>query len=228
MLQIIDEAPKKRKFADQLLGGIQQAGQQLPQVLGDIAETKAISKQFGPEIAALSPELRREYLKAQFTGKMQKRVEKEHALNVGLETIDKMRSLIPSAGPSNYLSSLLGGETRKNRAELETLGRSLIPLVAAGVPIRNQKEFEEYRKTITNPNSRQDDLEGALNGLQGLFERSMMEDESGSHQEKTTKKAAKTKFNPQHPEHKAKATQLYKTYKDKAKVRKELEREFEF
>ena len=136
-----------------------------------------------------------------------------------------MRRLIPSAGPSNFFAGLGGGETARNRAELETLGRSLIPLVAAGVPIRNQKEFEEYRKIITNPNSRQVELEGALNGLEKLFERSLGQTEESLEKSQQT---GKVRFNPKHPEHKAKAEQLYKKFKDKEKVRKELAREFDF
>ncbi len=41
-------------------------------------------------------------------------------------------------------------------------------------------------------------------------------------------KPSKIKFNPENPEHKSKATQLYKTYKDKDKVKEILSREFEF
>lgn len=112
-----------------------------------------------------------------------KQMEKIKNLETGLGTISRMRELISSAGPSNLVQSFLGvGETREKRAELESLGRSLIPLVSAGVPIRNQKEFEEYRKIITNPNARQADLEGALNGIENLLSRSVQD--SGSSYEK--------------------------------------------
>ena len=143
-----------------------------------------------------------------------------------------MRGLVSSAGPSNYLQGLGTGEVAQNRAELEALGRSLIPLVSAGVPIRNQREFEEYRKVITNPNARQAQLEGALNGLQDLFERSLAQLDVGEQEAAVEAPAmerkAKAKFNREHPEHQAKARQLFKKLKDKEKVRQELEREFEF
>ena len=53
------------------------------------------------------------------------------------------------------------------------MGTSLIPLVSAGVPLRNQAEFEQYSKVITNPNSLQSELEGALEGLENLINRQL-------------------------------------------------------
>lgn len=158
-----------------------------------------------------------------------KQLEKVKMIENGLGTIGRMRELISEAGPSNAIQSFLGlGETREKRAELEALGRSLIPLVAAGVPIRNQREFDEYRKVITNPNSRQADLEGALNGIENILSRSVGElDEGSEEKSSSSQKQKKTKFSAENPEHKKKAEQLYKTYKDKEKVREILLREFE-
>lgn len=99
--------------------------------------------------------------------------EKLQTLQTGLGTIQDMKKLIPFAGPSNYLSGLLPGDVQKKRAKLSQLGTSLIPLVSAGVPIRNQQEFNEYKKTITNPNSNQSELEGALEGIQSLISRQL-------------------------------------------------------
>jgi len=100
-----------------------------------------------------------------------KQLEKVKMIETGLGTIDRMRELISSTGPSNWIQGLFGGETTKNRAEFEQLGRSLIPLVSAGVSIRNQKEFDEYKKVLTDPNARQAEIEGALDGLQNLLSR---------------------------------------------------------
>jgi hypothetical protein len=235
MLQIIDEQPS---FAQQLAkgagksigsfaGGFGQGALQQREQKFNEGKAKQAYKSMGlsEELATLPMDIQKEFVKAHVTGKAQKQLEKENAMQIGLETIGKMRSLIGSAGPSNYVQSLFGGETTKNRAELEALGRSLIPLVAAGVPIRNQREFEEYRKVITNPNARQAELEGALNGLQGLFETSLAH--SGA-SEKEPGREKKARFNSKNPEHQAKARQLYKTHKDKNKVREILEREFEF
>lgn len=155
----------------------------------------------------------------------EKQLEKRASIENGLSTIDKMRGLISSAGPTNYIPGLLGGETTKRRAELQALGRSLIPLVAAGVPVRNQREFEEYSKVITNPNSRQAELEGALNGIESVLSSSISRNSKTSSDSSDNKKV---KFSSDNPEHRKKAEQLYKTYKDKKKVQDLLSREFEF
>jgi hypothetical protein len=149
-------------------------------------EGTALAEYLGqPEMAsalgALPKDMQMEVAKAYFHQNQAKQQEKQNQMQVGLQTIEQMRSLIPSAGPSNWVQGLFPGETQKKRAELESLGRSLIPLVAAGVPIRNQREFDEYRKIITNPNSQQSDLEGALNGIQSVLERSIAQ--SGNEQQ---------------------------------------------
>lgn len=151
-----------------------------------------------------------------------KKQEDTQKFSTGLETIEQMRSIL-SRGNVGRGSSLMGffpGATQRDRGELEQLGKSLIPLVAAGVPIRNQKEFEEYKKIITDPSSPIDRFEGALSGLQRIFEGKLSPDKKASNK-------GKIKFNPANPEHKAKAEQLHKTYRDKEKVREVLKREFE-
>lgn len=221
MVQILPEIPSTAKMLGHGFG--QQIPGMVQALLGRVQggkESEAIKRLTGEDVSGLSPEVRRDYFKNLTSGRMNKQQEKVMALETGLGTIQKMRELISSAGPSNYIQGLLGGETTKNRAELEALGRSLIPLVAAGVPIRNQKEFEEYRKVITNPNSRQAELEGALNGIQSILERSTDSVEE--------MKRKKQKFSSTNPEHRKKAEQLYKTYKDKEKVREALAKEFEF
>lgn len=227
MVQFLDRIQKNPSLGERFAQAFSNMGQQTPGVAQELLnrskskeEAEAIKRLTGEDVSGLSPELRKDYFKNLTSGQMNKQQEKAMALETGLGTIQKMRELISSAGPSNYIKGLLGGETTKNRAELEALGRSLIPLVAAGVPIRNQKEFEEYRKVITNPNSRQAELEGALNGIQNILERSI----TGT--EESTKK--KMKFSATNPEHRKKAEQLHKTYKDKEKVREALSKEFEF
>lgn len=146
--------------------------------------------------------------------------EKLKSIENGLGTIEQMRGLISSAGPSNWVQGLFGGETTKNRAELQSLGRSLIPLVAAGVPIRNQREFDEYSKVITNPNSQQAELEGALNGIEKVLTTAG---------EGRTKKSSKPKgsFDINNPEHKSRRDMvLKKTGGDRKKAQMILEKEF--
>ena len=159
-----------------------------------------------------------EELKQKRTNKI---LEKEKFAS-GLNTINEMRNILKkgNVGRGSAIMGFFPGETQKDRAELEQLGKSLIPLVAAGVPIRNQKEFEEYRKTITDPSAPISAMEGALSGLERIFESKMGGEEEGG-------KKGKVKFDASNPEHEAKARQLHKKYGDVEKVRKELKREFE-
>lgn len=141
----------------------------------------------------------------------------------GLDVVKGMREIVArgNLGRGSGFMGLFGGETAKDRAEYEQLGKSLIPLVAAGVPIRNQKEFEEYRKIITDPSQPESAIEGALSGIERIFEQKL----KGG--QKEGKSSGKEFFNAANPEHKAKAEQLFKKFKDKERVRKELKREFE-
>ena len=146
----------------------------------------------------------------------------------GLDVIKGMKELVAKGnlGRGSAFLGLFGGEVAKDRAEYEQLGKSLIPLVAAGVPVRNQKEFEEYKKVITDPSAPDAAIVGALNGLERIFEQKL----SGSEQEKTggAKGKGKVKFDISNPEHKAKRNQLLKKFKnDRAKVKEYLDREFE-
>lgn len=103
-----------------------------------------------------------------------KQMEKIKNLEMGIETIDQMRGLLKKGnlGRFSAASGIFSGEVRKDRASYEQLGRSLIPLVAAGVPIRNQREFDEYKKVLTNPSASDDEIAGALDALESLLSRS--------------------------------------------------------
>ena len=61
------------------------------------------------------------------------------------------------------------GESGIDREEFRKFGQSLIPFVSAGVSIRNQKEFDEYKSIITNPNASRAQIQGALQGLKQLM-----------------------------------------------------------
>lgn len=85
--------------------------------------------------------------------------------------LQRMREIKEKGNIGRFSSvpGFFGGETARDRSEFEQLGKSLIPLVAAGVPIRNQREFDEYKKVITDPSSSLDQIEGAINGLERIF-----------------------------------------------------------
>lgn len=163
-------------------------------------------------------------------GQQTKQLEKIKMMETGLGTIERMRELLPFAGgwtsdPLMKLKSLVPGETQKGRAELESLGRSLIPIVAAGVPIRNQREFDEYRKVITDPSSSASQLEGALNGIQDILQRSM---ESPEKEEEPQKSHKRQKFSSSNPEHTKVRDALMKKFQgDREKVKSELDKFFE-
>ena len=141
-------------------------------------ENEALQRLTGQDFTGISPEIKKEFLKLYTGGRSQKEEQKNQMLETGLGTIQKMRELLEFSGgftssPINKFMSLVPGETQKKRAELAQLGTSLIPLAAAGVSIRNQKEFDKYSKIITDPNSSPSELEGALNGLEGIISRQL-------------------------------------------------------
>ena len=157
--------------------------------------------------------------------------ENENAkFSLGLQTLDQMRELITKGNIGTNLGvGALGnpfrdlGETGRDRENFVQLGRSLIPLVAAGVPIRNQREFDEYKKTITNADATTAQLEGAIDGLQNIFTNKLSGD-----LKQESKDIKKIKFNPANKEHKAKRDQLLKKFKgDQNKVREILSKEYE-
>ena len=137
----------------------------------------------------------------------------------GLDTVRKMKDLVSKGnlGRGSGFMGFFGGEVAKDRQAFAQLGTSLIPIVAAGVPIRNQREFDQYKKIITDPSATTGEMMGALDALEGLFENKV----SGK------KSSKKSKFDASNPEHKAKAEQLFKSYGDKEKVREILQREYE-
>ena len=102
---------------------------------------------------------------------LKKKEEDLGKFETGLQTISAMRDIVKSGniGRGTSITRQFGGKDARAAAEYEQLGKSLIPLVAAGVPIRNQKEFEEYKKVLTDPSSPDAAIEGALDGLERIF-----------------------------------------------------------
>ena len=108
-----------------------------------------------------------------------KRLEKVMLMEQGLNTLKSMKEIVQrgNIGRGSSLAGLFDGETSKDRAAYEQYGRSLIPIVAAGVPIRNKSEFEEYKKIITDPSSSKAEMMGAIESLEDLFSRSVGEED---------------------------------------------------
>jgi hypothetical protein len=106
---------------------------------------------------------------------MYSEVMKEQQLSSALNTISNMQDLLRRNNVGTKFGFNLSpwkntGEEGRDRGEFEKLGQSLIPVVAAGVSIRNQKEFEEYKKIITDPDAPRAKIEGALSGLQRMVQ----------------------------------------------------------
>lgn len=114
--------------------------------------------------------------KYDLASQMKKKENETEKFSLALGTLQEMRNKLKSGNVGTKFGIQLNpfaniGESGRDREEFAQYGRSLIPLVAAGVPVKNKIEFEEYSKVITNPNASMGQLEGALNGLENIFAR---------------------------------------------------------
>lgn len=98
----------------------------------------------------------------------------------GLETVGKLREVVDrgNVGRLSGLWGYLDDDTAHDRGELQFLGNSLVSLVSEGIPIRNQKEFEQYSKIITDPSSNPEEIRGALDAIEKVF-KGKLEGETG-------------------------------------------------
>jgi len=199
------QRPEERESLGAVLGrglgaGIGQGASDFAQrIVGkrrEAEENEALKKLTGQDFTGMSPEIKKEFIKLYTGGRSQKEQEKHQMLETGLGTIQKMRELLEFSGgltsnPINKLRGLFPGEVQEKRAELAQLGTSLIPLAAAGVSIRNQREFDKYSKIITDANSSPSELEGALNGLESIISRQISNPEKEM-EERLPKESAKS------------------------------------
>lgn len=208
-----------------LSGGLSAIVEQLVSKKRESKENEALQRLTGQDFSGMSPDLKREFVKV-FTGaRSQKEQEKYKMLETGLGTIQEMRGLLESTGPMKALAGLFPGETQAKRSQFSQLGKSLIPLVSAGVSIRNQKEFDEYKKVLTDPNAQQSKIEGALDGLENLLTRQIGEkEEEASKPSKSEKLPVFDISNPSHK--KARDAVLNKYGNDRERAAKELSKKF--
>jgi hypothetical protein len=112
--------------------------------------------------------------KPQETPRMsEKQQEKMISLNRAESTIASMKKLLEGGNIGSYLGVGIDptrnfGKTGEDREKFVKFGQSLIPLVAAGVRINNQKEFQEYKSVITNPDATKAQLKGAISALEDM------------------------------------------------------------
>lgn len=216
MIQILDSMPRKPKFVDQLMSGVQQAGQQLPGILGNIAENKALQNLTGQDVSGLYPQLKNSFLSRFMSKKVEDTLTKQNAIN----SIGEMRDII--AGGKTGLLGGFGPESLGARSALDTAALNLEKLAAdmVGRGTLSRQRFEYLKERL--PSGWKTDAQN--NAILNEWEKILGETEFAGQDQKK----GKLKFNPEHSEHKAKAQQLFKTFKDKERVRKELEKEFEF
>lgn len=136
-------------------------------------ENAALQRLLGKDLSGLPGDLKKEVAKQLMGTKYSKEKERQETLSLGFDTLQEMRQLVSSTGPMKSWASVIPGQTAKARAQFEKLGQSLIPLVSKGISIRNQREFEEYKKVIANPNAHQSDILGALDALESIISRQM-------------------------------------------------------
>lgn len=103
-----------------------------------------------------------------------KRDEKFNMLQGALNTIGEIEGLLEGGNIGTKLGFPVDltkqfGQSGIDRAKMKQLGKSLIQTVSRGIPIRNQKEFEEFKETITDPTARSENIVGAIQGLKGLI-----------------------------------------------------------
>lgn len=230
MVNVLPQIQRQPSFKEQLGSSLgQTAGATLSSAFQGMSERARMKKEnealkgLGIDVTGIrDPDLRKEIVKA---GVKQK-ADQHEQFETGIETLDKMEEILSKGnlGRGSALFGIFGGETAQDRSEYEQLGKSLIPLVAAGVPIRNQREFEEYKKTLTNPSALQSEIKGALDGLRDIFERKL----SGESEKKEKKSKKKIKFDISKPGHKARRDEILKQAKgDQAKAKRILDEEFE-
>ena len=218
MIQIIDQAQKRPKFMDMLLKGTQQATQQLPGFLGNQAENQSLQGLIGQDLSGLSPEIKQVYL----SKLMSKKAEDTHTKQNAIESIGRMREILSRGRTGKNFLNYATEEGRADRAAMDTAALNLEKIAAdmVGKGTLNQQRFQYLKERL--PSSWKTDAENKSI----LDEWEQILGSAGEGAEAGQK--SRMKFNPSHPEHKAKATQLYKTYKDKEKVRQALSREFDF
>ena len=109
--------------------------------------------------------------------------EKIAPLQAGLQAIADMRKIGSKGnlGRGSAIGGYFGGETAKDRAEYEQLGKSIISL-ASNIPIRNKAEFETLAHNLYDPSLPDSAREGILNAMERIINRSMQGLDTGMDQ----------------------------------------------
>jgi hypothetical protein len=117
--------------------------------------------------------------------------EKLAPFNAALKTIEEMEEIGKGnrLGRGSKFLGLFGGETAKDRAKYEQLGKSLISF-ASTIPIRNQREFDTLAHNLYDPSLPNSAREGILEAMKQIITQNMQPyldqtSESGSENRKS-------------------------------------------
>ena len=235
MVEIIPEMPSFSSRLGAALGSGFGAG------IGNIAERLSGKRRLAREDEALQrmgldlagvtdPELRKSIVTQSLKQKTDKEAEKIQLLQGIKGTINEIRNVAEGPGIGLFEQYKPTSEAFYNRAKLKTLSSDMLTFYKSLFPRGiTQEEFKRFEKDyLPKPSDTHAAIQGKLDAFEDLINRKI-----GSFEEPSEKRTMKDEkqgretFNPANPEHQAKAKQLYKTYKDKEKVREALKREFE-
>jgi hypothetical protein len=230
-LQALEGIPSFGTQLGQSLGGglSEGIGTALSQLLQQKQQRKqgtALAEYLGkPELASqlaqLPLELQKEVAKSHFGKQQEFAMNKENAIR----SIEEMRQIIDRGNTGKNYFTYLTEEGRGDRAALDTAALNIERLAAdmVGKGTLNQERFKYLKERL--PSSSKTDAENR--SILDEWEKILGQGEQSQNASTTTSKE-KMMFDPANPKHQAKAWKLHKTLKDKDKVRKQLEREFNF
>lgn len=180
----------------QILPRVKSTGEKLAGAVGDITQTltghfaqqhqqqqaaqaeNEAFRRMGLDVEGLSPEMKKivvsELMKGRGAGKGE---DKMQAAQAGLETVNRMRELGKTGHLGPKISQMgglgfLSADVRRDRAEYEQLGKSLIQLASA-IPIRNQQEFNTLADQLYDPTLTDASREGILNAMERIISQSV-------------------------------------------------------
>lgn len=161
------------------------------------------------------------------------------AMQTASSSIDTLENLINKPGIGLLSQLNPSAEARRNRGLFQSTTSGIIPIFKSLFPRgMTQTEFKYITDTyIPQSHDTEATIRGKIEGLKNILNKKMknpdlsFKEVTGIKEKKEPEtlenKTKKEKFNASNPEHKAKANQLFKTHKNKEKVREILKREFE-
>lgn len=166
MIQIIDQIQKRPKFLDQLLGGVKQAGQQLPGLLGNMGENQTLAKQFGQDFSGIqSPELKREMVHNLMTGK-----KASPDMSGAINALNTLESLVGKEGIGLMGRANYNEKARYNRGQFEATQAAILPLFKSMFPRgMTEKEFKFIQENyVPQAGDSEAKIRGKIKGLKNL------------------------------------------------------------